>query len=223
MNDKPLPVHDKERSSLWDQPVRRRAVPGKLHTGLIRALKILLPVVALSVVLLVLAWPRIEDAMAPAQRQLVQSKQNNGRNELMNPVFNSVDNHDEPYQVTATRAVQSINNTDVILLDKPTANIILNSGHVIDGNAVHGTYTQSEGKLLLEGDVTLHEEEGYVAKTSKAVVNAKTHQSSSDQPVRVTGPSGTIDATGMQVNSDSQVLIFTGPAKMMLNQDGGKL
>jgi lipopolysaccharide export system protein LptC len=216
------PEH-KDRSGFWDQPVIRARLPGKLQVRIVRSLRVALPLVAAGVIGLLMVWPRVQQTMAPIEKEAATAGQRAvGKNELMNPVFRSLDSQNQPFTVGAAHAAQSINDTDTILLDKPTAGILLNSGHRVAAKAMHGTYGQEAGKLSLEGDVTLTEDEGYIFTTSKALLNMKTHQAFSDQPVQGHGPAGSIQASGIQIYGDNQVMVFTGPARLILTQTKGK-
>ncbi len=216
------PPEKQERTGFWDQPVTRSAAPGKNYTRFVRGMRIFLPLVAVSVIGMVMAWPRVQNTMAPIKQEAAEAaKPAVGKNELMNPTFNGVDERNEPYTVSAAHAVQSLNDRDVILLDHPTGEIVLTDGHKVDGKAAKGTYAQKDGRLMLEGDVTLHDDEGYVFTTSKILLNGHTHEAWSDQPVQGNGPAGTLAASGMQGYSDKKILIFTGPAKLVLNHVKG--
>ena len=203
------------RGTFWDQPAKIGHIPGERHARIVRSLRLGLPLVAALVVLTVLAWPRIQTAMAPEMQEVTAQKAA-GKNQLLKPQFHGLDKSNEPYVVSADHAEQSLNDQDLILLDKPKGDMLMKSGHHIGGEADHGLYKQHEKTLLLEGHVVLHEDEGYKFYTSKALVNTDTHEAFSDQPISGGGPDGTIVASGVQGFGDDQVLVFTGPAKLRL-------
>jgi len=211
------------KRGFWEQPVARYAGPGRNYTRFVRSMRIVLPLIAACVVGIVTAWPRMQSAITPIRQQTTAAANApaTGKNELLNPSFKGVDNKDEPYTVTATRAVQSLGDRDTILLEKPTAEILLNNGRKVGGEAKKGSYAQKEGRLLLEDGVTLHDDEGYVFMTSKLLINLSAKEAWSDQPVWGSGPTGTLEASGVQAYDDKKVLIFTGPAKLVLKHVQG--
>lgn len=212
-----------KKRGFWDQPVVRYAGPGRNYTRFVRSMRILLPLIAACVVGIVMAWPRMQSAVAPIRQQASAAKSASvtGKNELLNPSFKGIDNRNEPYTVTAARAVQSLNERDTIILEKPAAEILLNNGRRVGGEARRGSYAQKEGRLLLEDEVTLHDDEGYVFMTSKLLINLSAKEAWSDQPVWGSGPTGTLEASGVQAYDDKKVLIFTGPAKLVLKHVQG--
>ena len=54
--------------------------------------------------------------------------------------------------------------------------------------------------------------------TEKLLVNLSSREAWSDKPVYGQGPAGTLQATGLQAHTETDHLIFTGPAKLVLNK-----
>jgi lipopolysaccharide export system protein LptC len=211
-----------KRGGFWDQPAVTAAMPGKTYTRLVRGLRLLLPLVAVSVIGMVMAWPRVENTMAPIRKEVKSAAATPvGKNELLNPTFNGVDKNNEPYTVSAAHAVQSMSERDTVLLDQPRGEIQLEGGRKLGGEAVKGTYVQKEGRLLLEDGVTLHDDEGNLFRTAKLLVNLHTREAWADQRVEGSGPAGALEASGMRADSANGVLIFTGPAKLTLTHVKG--
>ena len=64
---------------------------------------------------------------------------------------------------------------------------------------------------------------GFTLKTEELRIDLATQKAYSGRDVRVEGPEGTIDATGLEGDTESGKMIFTGPAKVILNSDGNFL
>jgi lipopolysaccharide export system protein LptC len=96
----------------------------------------------------------------------------------------------------------------------------MTSGDKVDAHADKGLYQQKAQKLNLEGAVVLKHSNGYTLKTEELRVDLASQKTYSGQDVRVEGPGGTIDATGLEGDSNAGVLVFTGPAKVILYSDG---
>jgi lipopolysaccharide export system protein LptC len=207
------------RKSFWDQFTPRRARVAHRYSRFVRGARILLPLVAAGVVGLLLAWPRLQPTVEAIPREAVLPQEPQvGRNELLNPRFESRDDKDQPFTVTAARAIQSETDPQLVLLDKPMADIALKDGAWLAAQADKGSYRREEEKLLLEGAVKLFHNDGYELKTEKMLVHIGTREAWSDDPVHAQGPAGTIDATGLTANGVTGKLIFTGPAKLVLNR-----
>lgn len=193
------------------------------YSAFVKSLRFILPLLALGMTVVVLTWDEAGRRIAPKMKEEVIPASQNIQNELLKPVFNSVDDKNQPYTVTADKATQSREDPDLIELDKPVATLAMNSGEKIDANAKMGLYQQKAQKLNLEGDVHLIHSNGYTLITEELRVDLVTQKAYSGMDVRVEGPGGTIDATGLEGDSDTGSLIFTGPAKVTLYSDGNLL
>jgi lipopolysaccharide export system protein LptC len=216
MNSPPLKA---KKKSFWDQPALERSLPGQTYTRFVRSMRLILPLAALGMLVLVMAWPRMEETakVKPAPPGTV-TPPDVGRNELINPRFESQDEQSQPFKITATRAIQNAQDPDLVLLQKPMADITLNNGTWLAAEADSGSYRQDAEKLLLEGNVRLFHDKGYEIKTEKLLLDLKTHEAWSDRAVNGQGPAGTLAATGVRVNGDKELLVFTGPVKLVLNR-----
>jgi|GEM_PF-825449 len=206
-----------ERKTFWDAPARKAAVPGRAHSRIIRSMRLLLPLIAVGVVGLLMAWPRVEDTMAPIPDQAQKSGQATmGKNELLNPSFESEDSHQRPYHVKADRAVQNTQDPEVVMLDKPRGDMMINDNSTVSLEADSGKYRQKQERLLLQGNVKLLDAEGFSMTMDKLLVDVREQTAISDTPVWGSGPDGTLEATGLKAEGKAGTLIFTGPARLVL-------
>lgn len=209
---------DRQRLSRFGAPSGRAlAADGARYSKYVRILRLALPLVAIGIVGLLLSWPRVEATMEPVPREAVVPD-TVGKNELVNPRFESTDEKNQPFTVTATRAVQSARDPSVVLLESPAADITLTDGTILGAAAARGAYRQNADRLLLQGNVTLTQNEGYEVVTDKLLVNLKNREAWSDAPVAGRGPAGTLAATGLQAHGESGRLVFTGPVRLVLNR-----
>lgn len=211
-----------DRKSFWDQPAIKRALPGKTYTRYVRTMRLLLPLAAAGLVGLLIAWPRLEGALEPVPAQTA-APQSVKKNELTSPRYESQDSKGQPFTITAARAIQSEQDINVVVLEKPAADIFLNGGAWVAAQADQGFYRQQEEKLLLRGNVRLFHDKGYEVKTGKLLVHIKSREAWSDQPVAGHGPAGTLEATGLtfqggEEGANEEKLIFTGPVRLVLNK-----
>ncbi len=191
------------------------------YTRMVRTLRLILPVLALLIVGVVFAWPKM-DEIKPALTQETAPQKKTGSNELIKPKYQGLDNSGQPYTVTADRAVQSTGDPDAVLLDQPRGQTKLTDGDIIYVQAVNGTYRQKAQRLTLENDVRLRNAQGYHMEGQRVTVDMDAHKAWTDLPVRGAGPSGTIEATGLQADTTTGILVFTGPATLVLTHAGMK-
>lgn len=213
----------KERLSRLSVDGAPLAKINRKYSSFVKSLRLILPLVALIMTVVVLTWDEAGSRFAPVKKEEVIETPQNIQNELLKPVFNSVDSKNQPYTVTADSATQNRSNPDLIDLDKPVASFLMNTGEKINGNAAHGLYEQKAQKLNLDGAVHLIHSNGYTLKTEELRVDLASGKAYSGRDVRVEGPSGSIDATGLEGDSNTGALVFTGPATVILYSGGSLL
>lgn len=193
------------------------------YSRFIRSMRIILPLVAVGLTVVVLTWKDAGHRVEPVKKEELVPSSANIQNELLKPVYNSVDANNQPFTVTAELATQDRSNPDLVNLQQPKAEMAQKDGGKINADAVSGLYEQKTQKLNLEGNVHLIHSEGYTLTTEELRVDIPTQKAFSGRDVRVEGPAGSIDAKGLEGDGALGVLVFTGPAKVILNSEGNML
>ena len=211
------PDHRDNLTRLLNLGRRKRARVNKGYTFLVRGLKLLLPLIALGIVAVVIAWPRMDEAIAPVPKETILP-QAAGSNELIKPRYESTDRNDNPYVITADRANQSAGNQNLVMLEKPVAEMTMKSGEKLSASARDGTYSQTDQALILSGDVVINHSSGYVLRTQALDIALKSDLATTDQTVAITGPDADLKAAGMTADNTAGTLVFGGPARLVLKQ-----
>ena len=186
------------------------------HTSVVRRLRLILPLVAVAIVVVMLAWSDMDENVEPVRRESV-TPQTIGKNELIKPKFQSEDKNQQPYTITADKAFQESDNLDVVIMQQPVADLALKDGTWLALKAKDGEYEQGAQKLRLKGDVRLFHDDGYELTADHLDLDVTTQTATTDSPVSGHGPAGTIKGTGLKADGAKGTLIFTGPAKLILN------
>ncbi len=209
---------NQERRERLAQPPKERKGYNQSYSRYVRWMRLLFPLAAMAIVAVLFTWSdgSEEELVVPIQQQATAQKAI-GKNELLNPRFESKDEKDQPYTVTASRALQGESDDKLIILEKPVADMLLDTGNWVAVEADKGAYHQETQKLLLQGDVKLFHDEGYQMKTPQLHVDMKKSYAWSDMDVYGQGPAGTLEAKGLKANNETGRLVFTGPAKLVLN------
>jgi lipopolysaccharide export system protein LptC len=192
------------------------AAAARGYTKFVRAMRLLLPLLAVGIVGIVVSWPRVEERMT-APPVVAPEQQTVGQNELINPRFESQDSKAQPYTITAARAVQSSANPDIVFLEKPVGDINLSDGAWLATEAVKGAFDQKAQTLSLEGHVKLFHDKGYEMVTEKLLVDMAARTAFSDTTINGQGPAGTLAATGIKADTAKGTVVFTGPVTLTLN------
>jgi len=188
---------------------------GERYSRFVRRMRLVLPVAAFIIVALLFIWPEMDAPVLPSGKDLPARTE---QNEVVAPRFESRDDERQPYTVTAKSAVQDSKNSDIIRLEQPVADMTLNSGKWLAGEADIGVFSQSRRTLSLKGHVRLNHDDGYELATEQIEIDLKSRTARADVPIRGHGPAGTVEAQGFFAETDGRRLVFTGPARLVLNR-----
>lgn len=196
---------------------RKRPRVSRLYSLVVYYLRFVLPVIALAIIAIVMAWPKMDSEFTAIQKKDI-IPQNVGRNELINPHFESATEDQNPYVITAARAVQDMDDQSIILLEAPVADVTLKNGRTMNAKSTNGVYRQNEKILILDGSVRIVNETGFTLQSEKMNISVDDKITWTDTAVHGFGPSGTLEAKAMNANNATGIVIFTGPAKLVLKQ-----
>ena len=188
------------------------------YSKLVRLLRFSLPLFALIILAVVLSWGTLKPEIIVAQTEEL-SVADISKNELIKPRFESRDDKNQPYIITADKATQSKEDEDLIILENPSGEITLTSKAIIALQAALGAFEQRQQYLILKDKTKLAHSNGYVLDTEKLHIDIKNNKAWTDTDVRVEGQEGNIIAKGLEVDQTTQALKFIGPAKLMI-KDG---
>lgn len=192
----------------------------KAYTVFIRRMRLILPLVAIAVIAALFTWPVQEKDIAILKEEQKEALKTVRKNELESPKFESVDDKNQPYTITADKAIQKGEEKDILLLTKPVGTIKMNDGKNVSLQADDGTYWQSDEKLFLQQNVRLSNDDGYEMLTAELRIDLSANTANTDTDVEAFGPAGTLKAKGLKGNNQNGTLIFTGPAKLVLTDAG---
>lgn len=179
-------------------------------------LRWVLPGIALLAVLTLIIWPywqahQISVTMVDSVPNLM----------IENLNLTGLDTKNQPYAVTATRALQAQNNKDIIGLENPVGKITLEDGAIVKGKALKGRLTESQKKLWLGGDVVLTHNEGYRFLSEEMYLDMIKSTAWGNQPVVIEGNFGQASGQGFTLHKAGEKMIIKGPAKARIRMDQG--
>lgn len=193
------------------------------YSRLVGYLKIALPLLAialLSTVFLVQQEDEITGGIV-----FTQSDRDTVRDGLTmhNPKFSGVNLKGDRFYVEAERATPDGAEPKEVALKGVDGRTDYVSGLSIFLSAARGTAYIPEQKVRLEGGLTIRTSDGYEGVTDAGVAGLKTGSFVSDGPVTLTGPTGTIEAGSLRIetlkepkdNSENQVFWFEKDVKLV--------
>lgn len=194
----------------------RRSSQG--YSRFVRAMRIILPMIAMMVAGSVFLWSDSEDKkIKPASIEELQISKEDIKNELLNPKFEGVDKSGRPFTVTADRATQQNDIYDTVVMESPEAVILLDDEKKVTISSVKGTYSQTEREMTLENNVKAEHDSGYIFKTEQATAYLKERLLKSESKVSASGKEADLTASGMIVDINKNTLKFTGPIEVKIN------
>ena len=182
------------------------------HSRRVDRLRFILPVTALMMLAMVMAWPWL----------------NGGYHGLIMPVFNQAMGRDvdpmrmqkpryvgrtekqDPFEVRAASAFLDPDNQDWIHLDQLTAVLERVAEEDVHLRANEGLYYRDRGTLDLKGDLKLSLGVRYVFNTAEASVDFGRGEVVGPTPVTGEGPIGTLAADRFNVSGGGDLLRFEG-------------
>ena len=178
-------------------------------------LKLALPAVGTSLLLLVVVWPRVAplfDRFRLAAIDLREARELR----MINPRYAGTDRDGRPFVITAAVGRQVPQREDVMSLDKPVANVQSHSGAKIVVNSDSGVYQTQTQFLDMFGDVRVNHENGSTFTTASARLDAANDAAEGHAPVEGHGPQGDVAGQGFQIVDKGDIVIFTGRSRLLL-------
>jgi lipopolysaccharide export system protein LptC len=204
-------------------PLAPLAVGRRLASRSVTVLKVALPLLAMVLLGLVLAWPRLN----PDPREFRLGAGNLPINveaeasRMLKPRYVGTDATNQPFTVTAEQATHA-GSADRILLAEPKGDVTSKDGSWIAVQAHEGLYDRVKNTLGLRGQVQVFHDAGYEFRTEAADVDMQAGTASGTQPVEGQGPFGHLTAEGFQIFERGSRILFTGKARVELRPDQAK-
>lgn len=209
-----LPMHDIEPALARR---RRRFAARSRHSRFVGILKILLPSIAVGLILLLVVW---------SQMNLDEKRFRIGSTELApeeveslsvtNARYEGIDKKNRPFTVTAAYAVQREDDSEIVDLTEPRADITLSDGAWLAISADTGRFMRKKDLLDLRGSVSLFHDRGFEFHADTVSINLEDATAVSHDPVSGQGPDGHVTAQGLEVQKSGDRILLLGRAKLVL-------
>jgi lipopolysaccharide export system protein LptC len=172
----------------------------RYYSGLVRAMKIALPVAALGLIAAMFLDSR--EPGDPTDLFSVDDLATLGAGlKLDNPRFDGVTKKGEPFHVEADYAVPDSALPKIIELEKPRGEIELADGRVVTATSRTGTMLREQKMLVLKETVELGTSDGYHMATERLEIDMDGKTARSPGPVTARGPRGDIAAGSLRAEA----------------------
>ena len=179
--------------------------------------KRILPAIALVLLVLVAAWPRLQEALervhfAPPQIDLREAQDVR----MVQARYSGIDRQHRPFIITATVARQNPSANDIVALEQPKGDMTTTSGSAVAVTARTGIYQPQAQLLDLFGNVRLVQDKGNEFRTGSAHVDMANGTAEGHEPIEGEGPFGHASGQGFRILEHGDVIIFTGQSHLEL-------
>lgn len=185
-------------------------------------MRLVLPGVAIGLVVLVVAWPKLFGDVAGmiAPGGFLDDFSLTEPMRMQHPRYVGTDsNGGRPYQVVADEALVDPLEPDRITLVTMRAELAGENGDPIRLHARDGLYQRGIGRLDLEHAVKLYLPGDMEFSTEQATIMLEERRATGSLPVHGVGPRGTIDADTFTIEQDGDVIVFRGNVHVVLVQE----
>ena len=187
------------------------------HSLFVKMMKIALPLIALLLVSLILAWPYFGNNQDEFNIEFSSLKVTPGEHAgVDNARYFGVDDLNRPYIISADLARFPDGPKGPISLEVPKADITMNDDTWLVMTSTQGKYDQQKKILSLSGKVNLFHDMGYEMTTDEININLAKNDAIGTKPVKGHGPFGELDASGVRIDKNNNTIFFIGPSRLLL-------
>ncbi|GAB6053054.1 hypothetical protein JCM17960_18740 [Magnetospira thiophila] len=195
---------------------RRRQVAR--YSRMVHVLKVLFPIIAVVLLVLIAIWPHIQPEDNSFRIGIASMEVGDvDQAGMVNARYVGTDDGGRQFSVSADLARNLGGGTEHVELEMPKADITLEDGTWLVLTANSGLYTQERKALDLKGAVNLFHDTGYEIRTSLAHVDLGNNSASGNEPVTGQGPFGELQAEGFDIRDRGRTIYFTGKTRIVIH------
>lgn len=180
--------------------------------------KLVLVALAAGLVVVLAIWPQFTKKDGPTEIGQVEGIQEEDVESLRvtKAKLTGVSKDGQPYMVTFDDASQTSQESDLVRLTAPQADVELQDGAWISLSSPKGRYHRGNRILELDGDVLLFHDSGLEMNTGNVTFNLEAGTGAGYDPLHAQAPFGNFDAQGFRIRENNSIFHFTGPVHAVL-------
>jgi lipopolysaccharide export system protein LptC len=202
-------------------PPRRAS---RWYSRFVATMKIVLPLTALAMVGVMLAWPQIFPAVSRLGAAIgAIGVEELSRSRMVKTRFRGVDDQGQPFSLAADVASPSPRGAELTDLENPRGDLTRSDGSWIALTAENGVYDRARRQLDLGGRVTVFHDQGYEVRTTRMHLDMATSVVQGDQAVTGQGPDTEFEAEGFRIEDRGARVFLTGQSRVVIyrqSEDG---
>jgi lipopolysaccharide export system protein LptC len=203
-------VPARSRLDAWAERERPRVDTAGHYSRFVRIMKITLPLVAFSLVVLVVAYSTTSRESGNVRVPITELTALDNDRQLVAPKLTGTDGRGQPFTVTAKGATQVGGKARKMEIDEVVADITMQDRSWVQVGAVQGLL-DVEGKTLdLTQTINIYSDKGYECHTDAARYDFGSGLLKGQAPIACQGPMGLINAKEFEGLRDPGILRFMG-------------
>ncbi|MCH9764484.1 MAG: LPS export ABC transporter periplasmic protein LptC [Alphaproteobacteria bacterium] len=186
------------------------------HTKHVRILRLVLPVVTIIITGLYVASVLKTSGIGSGLAQIALPRILPTDLSMHNPHYEGYSEDGSMYKVAAATASPNLKNTNIITLNDITAELIDAQKQKTNLTATRGVFDSKASILELYDAIDIVGQNGLKAKLTQATVNSKTNVITSDNPVVVEFPAGSVQSQKLTIKQKQKHVTFSNNVKANL-------
>lgn len=200
----------RSRLENWEMRARQSADSTAGYSRFVRIMKVMLPVVALSLVAMVILYSANGRDGETIRITATELKEITADRALVAPRLIGTDGRGQPFTVTAKGASVEPGKASKMTIDDVKADITMQDKSWLQVGAVEGVL-DVEGKTLdLKKTINIYSDRGYECHTEAARYDFGSGMLKGDKPIKCQGPLGIITGERFEGMKDPGILKFSG-------------
>jgi lipopolysaccharide export system protein LptC len=183
------------------------------HSALVRALRILLPVVIVAATGGFIGLAYLGNKSLPGVSFTGIDVQSNSL-VMENPQVSGFNGSKHSYELSASKAVQSLQDPEVVTLEGIDARLGIDTGDSATLDAGRGIYDSKAETLRLRDGINVKTSTGYEANLKRADVDLKSGVMRASEPVELRSADGTIRGNHVEIVDGGKRIIFSEGVSM---------
>lgn len=218
MNDLNSPLPSGPRADRGDDDrVERAFRRARRHSGRVRFLKLVLPVLAVLIIGGFVARSWVASSFEEAGIGLEGVTLESGRIVMANPTLDGYTGDNRAYSVRADRAIQDIGGMGRIDLEGIIARLEMEDGSIANVEAATGTFDEAAGELRITSELTVAIEGGMTARFASADIDVNAGTMTTPDPVEVDLSGTRVNAESMAVTDNGAVIVFDRRVRVQMD------
>lgn len=202
----------RSRMDDWTFRNRQRADETLGYSRFVRIMKVMLPLVAFSLIVMVLVYSSVGRDGAGGKVTITATEMSELTNDrqLVNPKLSGTDGRGQPFTVTAKSATQAPGKTQKMYFDKVVADVTMQDKSWVQVDATKGLLDAEAKTLDLTETINIFSDKGYECHTKTARYDFGLGLLKGDNPIDCQGPLGLITGQKFEGLRDPGIMRFTG-------------